>query len=56
MLPNEIHCSGSFPLEELPKEELACKMKQQKRWGGGSIVSETDMQAYSIYTNKLQAK
>lgn len=34
MLPNEIHCSGSFIMDELPKEELAHKVRQQKRWGG----------------------
>lgn len=52
VLPDEIPCSGSFPWDELLKEELACKMRQQKCWGGGgNTVSEADTQIYNIDTN-----
>lgn len=32
------------------------QMRQQKHWGGRRIVSESDMQIYSVNTNNLQAE
>lgn len=44
MLPHEIQCSGSFPLDKLPKEEQACKRREKKCCKGGNFGSEADMQ------------
>lgn len=36
---------------------MSCQRKrQQKHWGGGRIVSDSDMQIYNINTNNLQVK
>ena len=46
--PHEIHHSGSFPLDELPEEELTCKTRGQKCWGGRNSALAADREMYGI--------